>query len=295
MKLNKIFLFAAMALPLMFASCSDDDDYAPGKPAGSYNVSFPEEQPEGSNVVLTPEAKSFTAVIKRANGTGELTVPIKKLAATDAIFSVPENVTFANGETEKEITIGCAESMEMFKNYECYISIPEEYTQPYSKTIESPSLHFTVLKEDYKLWGTGKWDNSAWNGSDDNPVVIFDVNVEYSEILKLYRIKQFYEYGSGTSTIFFKWNGEAYTYNEEDKEPAFCFTDENGNILDRDATLNLGEEHPSYGAMFFSWVNDDPDEPTTITQDGKISFYFEYTVSAGSFGTCQEILQLTKN
>lgn len=294
MKLNKIILFASLAVMSMFAaSCSDDDDYAPGKPAGSYNVSFPEEQPAGSNVVLTPEAKSFKAVIKRANGTGELTVPIKKLAATDAIFTVPESVTFANGETQKEITIECAESMEMFKNYNCYLSIPEEYTQPYSATIESPNMRFSVIKEDYTLWGTGKWDNSEWNGSDDEPVVIFDVNVEYSEIKKLYRIKQFDGYGSGTSTVFFKWNGQAYTYSEDDKDPGFCFTDENGNLLS--SPLNLGETSSTYGPIYFSWVYDDPDSPTEVTADGKISFYFEYTVSAGSFGACHEILQLKKN
>lgn len=283
-----------MALSLMFAaSCSDDDDYAPGKPAGSYNVSFPEEQPNGNDIVLTPEAKSFKAVIRRANGAGELTVPIKKLAATDAIFSLPESVTFANGETKKEIDVTCDESMEMFKTYNCYINIPEEYTQPYStgtaSDIASPNLHFSVIKEDFVLWGTGKWDNSEWCEAP----TIFDVNVEYSEIKKLYRIKQFYGYGSGTSTIFFKWNGEAYTYSDEDKDPAFCFTDENGELLS--SKLNLGESSSTYGPIYFSWVNDDPDSPTEITADGKISFYFEYTVSAGSFGACQEILQLKKN
>ena len=291
MKLNKIILFASLALMSMFAtSCSDDDDYAPGKPAGSYNVSFPEEQ--SCDITLSPEAKSFKAVIKRANGSGELTVPINKLAATDAIFSVPESVTFANGETEKEITIECAESMEMFKNYNCYLSIPEEYTQPYSATIESPNMHFSVIKEDYTLWGTGKWDNSEWNGTDEEPVVIFDVNVEYSEIKKLYRIKQFNGYGSGTGTIFFKWNGEAYTYSDEDKDPAFCFTDENGNISKN--PIDFGQPHPTYGTVYVSWINDDPDSPTEVTADGKISFYFEYTVSAGSFGACHEILQLKK-
>lgn len=294
MKLNKIFLFGVMALSLMFAaSCSDDDDYAPGKPAGSYNVSFPEEQPDGYDIVLTPEAKSFKAVIRRANGVGELTVPIKKQPGSAGIFSVPESVTFANGETEKEIEVTCDESMEMFKTYDCYITIPEEYTNPYSETIASPNLHFQVIKEDYKLWGTGKWDNSEYNGSDEEPVVIFDVNVEYSEIKKLYRIKQFNGYGSGTGTIFFKWNGKAYTYSNEDEDPAFCFTDENGNINNN--PIDFGQPDATYGTVYVSWVNDDPDSPTEVTADGKISFYFEYTVSLGSFGACHEILQLKKN
>lgn len=291
MKLNKIILFASLALMSMFAaSCSDDDDYAPGKPAGSYNVSFPEEQPEGNfAIAIAPEAKTFKAVIKRTSGTGELTVPLKKQPGSAGIFSIPESVTFANGETEKEFDVTCDESMELFKIYDCYITIPEEYTNPYSETIASPNLHFQVIKEDYKLWGTGKWDNSEWCEAP----TIFDVNVEYSEIKKLYRIKQFDGNGVGTSTVFFKWNGEAYTFSGDDEDPAFCFTDENGNLLN--SPLDLGETSSSYGPIYFSWVYDDPDCPTEVTADGKISFYFEYTVSAGSFGACQEILQLKKN
>ena len=105
MKLNKIFLLAGIAVAGMWMSaCSDDDDYTPGQPAGQYDVSFVDE---GGMTVLALEDQSFTFTLTRANGEGELTVPLEVVQKPDFV-QIPSSATFKAGETETEVkaTIG---------------------------------------------------------------------------------------------------------------------------------------------------------------------------------------------
>ena len=84
MKINKIFLLAAMALTGMgLASCSSDDDFTPGKPAGSNNVYFKNQAAQA----LDLSASSFTITLGRADAGSALSVPLKQLQV-DPVFTV---------------------------------------------------------------------------------------------------------------------------------------------------------------------------------------------------------------
>ena len=279
MKLNKIFLVAVAAMGL-FASCSDDDDYAPGQPAGEYSVYFAEEQPAGdAQVAISPTATTFPVKICRADGKGQLTVPIKTLAATSSVMSAPESVTFENGETEKTIDITCSTDMEQFKSYELYLALPEEYTSPYKTDAESPNLHLTVIKEDFVKMYDATWTDYYF--FEDS----WDVEVEYSAIKDLYRIKGVYD--PTTETLFFKWDGK--DFNGDEDNPNFYLTDEDGAFLT--TTVPAGFSYGDYGAVSLTW---DTASGYNCSADGEFMFYFEYTVSLGSFGSAPSLLTLKK-
>ncbi|MFA6832187.1 MAG: hypothetical protein WCR36_07955, partial [Bacteroidaceae bacterium] len=146
MKSNKIFLLVVIVFVSVFAtSCSDDDNYVPGKETGAYNVYFKNE----SNVTMGLSDKSFNITIARSNKNGELTVPLKHVRVPDC-FKAPESVTFANGDTVETITVTVTDSMKVFVNYSLDLQIPEEYTNQYKKQSVYPAVNMTVHKEDYK-------------------------------------------------------------------------------------------------------------------------------------------------
>lgn len=76
----------------------------------------------------------LTVEVARSSESGQLTVPLKVANANgydadgNALFSVPESVTFADGEKTAEVTVTCSDNMEMFKTYNLAISVAEEYT-----------------------------------------------------------------------------------------------------------------------------------------------------------------------
>lgn len=271
MKLNKLFLLAGVAmLSFGMSSCSDDDDYTPGAPSGKYDVSFANEE---AKVVLSLDDATFTVDVTRANGDGELTVPVEVLQKPD-FFTVPQSITFAAGETEKTLEIAIAEGMENFVDYNLRLRIPEAYTQAYKEDAGSPMLNMTVLKEDFKPWAEGVFRENilfgqAWNQT-----------LEYSEIKDIYRLPDLI--ASGTPFLF-KWNGKA------DDESELYFCDSEGKKIANQAS---GFVHKTYGMIIANflynvWMGFDSAEQT---------FYFpiEFTVSAGSFGTNYDTFTITK-
>lgn len=247
-------------MTIFMGSCSDDDnDYTAGKPAGKYDVSFEEE----GKIALALTDDKFDVTLTRANGDGELTVPVEVVEKPD-FMTVPSSVTFAAGETEKSIEITIGEDMENFVDYALRLRVPEEYTQPYVEDAGSPQLNIIVLKEDYKPYALGEFTENVLFGQS------WEQLLEYSEIMDMYRLPNLI--ASGTHFLF-KWNGKS----GDDSELFFC--DATGKKIEKYAS---GYVHPSYGMiyanfLYANWTGFDADEN---------AFYFplEFTVSAGSFG-----------
>ena len=127
MKINKIFMLATMALVSMgIASCSSDDDYAPGKPAGSNDVYFTNEASQAIELTAT----SFTITLGRADAGSAISVPLVQRQVA-SVFTVPATAEFAAGQTETEVTIQVSSDAEPFTDYQLRLAIPEEYTSPY--------------------------------------------------------------------------------------------------------------------------------------------------------------------
>lgn len=268
---SKLMTVTLLAAALALGSCSDDDDWSAGKPANAENINVYMPDDGSAAVAMSPDENSFTVTVARTSGSGELTVPLKTLNANgydadgNSLFSVPESVTFADGETEKEITVTCSESMEMFKTYRLTLSVPEDYTMPYSDSDSNlPRREINVVKEDYKPFAAGTYYSDFW-GDDDGTPYQETATLEYSEIKDMYRF----------SNIV---TGQTFTFS----------VDEDNKIEFGDSKYNTGYAHPSYGDIYIS-PSEDEEYPSYYDPQTK-TFYFgwEYTVSAGSFGDYYE-------
>lgn len=264
MKLNKIFLFATIALSAMLASCGDDDDdYQKGGPAGAYDVFFIDEE----NVVLGPDDTEFTVKIARANSNGELTVPLT--ARCVDVFNVPSSVTFPNGVDEVEFTVTVNDNVEWFKNYPFVITLPDNYINPYVEDAGTPRYNISVVKEDYKLFAVATFSDpvyykNAWRQP-----------IEYSELLGVYRMADCFTKGT---PWYFKWPNRTWN-SEMEGEKGFYFCDETGKEV---TSWLTGIVHSRYGAISAEFIPDywygwDPDEEGLF-------FVLDINVSAGSFG-----------
>lgn len=259
MKINKIFLMAAVAMLGLFASCGDDDDYTAGNKSGNYDVAFTEASQQ--NYALDLAATEFTVSLRRSNTQGALTVPLK--AAASEMLSVPSSVTFADGSATADITIGVSDSAKAFVNYPLLITVPEEYTQQYdSAATVYPRLQVTVHKEDWKPSATGTFTSSFFAAS-------WGQELQYSAYLKIYRLPDLYAEGYH---FYFKWNGAT------DDTQEFEMTDANG--ITNVAATESGAVHKTYGMMYATWLSE---YDSGILKENTFYIPFKWTVAAGTF------------
>lgn len=268
MKINKIFLLAAMALTGMgLASCSSDDDFTPGKPAGSNNVYFTNQAAQ----TLDLSASSFTITLGRADAGSALSVPLKQLQV-DPVFTVPATAEFAAGATETEVTIQISGDAEPFTDYQLRLAIPEEYTSPYIQKDDVPELNIFVHKEDYVLYATGTFNENVLFGNS------WEQTIEYSATLDVFRMPGVF--ASGTNW-YFLWNEKS----GDDCEFSWC--NASGKAVSK---FDTGYVHSSYGMIAANDISDDKTFVGYDADDNAFYFPLEFTVSAGSFGSDSDTL-----
>ena len=271
MKLNKIFLLAGIAVAGMWMSaCSDDDDYTPGQPAGQYDVSFVDE---GGMAVLALEDRSVTFTLTRANGEGELTVPLEVVQKPDFV-QIPSSATFKAGETETEVKATIGEGMENFVEYVIRVNIPENLTNPYADASGSPMYNMVILKEDYAPWAEGVFAENVLFGQE------WEQTLEYSAIKEIYRLPNLIAEGTH---FYFKWDGTG----ADDQTIYFC--DADGKKTVKFAT---GYVHAKYG-MVMANILADKNWMGFDETDNTFRFPIEMTVSAGSFGAGYDTYTIT--
>lgn len=263
MKINKIFLLAAMALTGMgLASCSSDDDFTPGKPAGSNNVYFTNQAAQA----LDLSASSFTITLGRTDAGSAVSVPLKQVQV-DPVFTVPATAEFAAGETETEVTIQISGDAEPFTDYQLRLAIPEEYTSPYIQKDDVPELNIFVHKEDYVLYATGTFNENVLFGDS------WEQTIEYSATLNVFRMPDVF--ASGTNW-YFLWNEKS----GDDCEFSWC--NASGKAVSK---FDTGYVHSSYGMIAANDISDDKTFVGYDADDNAFYFPLEFTVSAGSFGS----------
>ena len=268
MKINKIFLLAAMALTGMgLASCSSDDDFTPGKPAGSNNVYFTNQAAQ----TLDLSASSFTITLGRTDAGSAVSVPLKQVQV-DPVFTVPATAEFAAGETETEVTIQISGDAEPFTDYQLRLAIPEEYTSPYIQKDDVPELNIFVHKEDYVLYATGTFNENVLFGDS------WEQTIEYSATLDVFRMRDVFV--SGTNW-YFLWNEKS----GDDCEFSWC--NASGKAVSK---FDTGYVHSTYGMIAANDISDDKTFVGYDADDNAFYFPLEFTVSAGSFGSDSDTL-----
>jgi hypothetical protein len=239
--MNKIkFALVSLALVLGFTACNKNDyEYTPGKVAGEKALFFDDEE----NLTMALTDNEIEITLNRADAEGELTVPLKVLVAPDFV-TVPSTATFAAGEDQTTIKLAIGEDMQPFTKYLVKISIPEEYTQPYSEDAGSPVYSFTILKEDWAKIADGVFTSTvALTGS-------WGQELQYSEYMNLYRFTDLFV---EDANVYFHYDGfiqvtektaegNDTTYVKED----FYFTDASGKHIKK---FSIGYTHPTYGLL----------------------------------------------
>lgn len=273
MKLNKIFWISGLALlSVTLFSCSDDDDVTVGEEVGTGMVTFVNE----TNYALELTDTEFNFTVQRADATGELTVPFEIVSKAD-VMSLPSSVTFANGETTKDVTVTLSEAAQPFVDYKLILTIPREFAGTTYLAYDTltnvpydtyPRMEITVHKEDYKLWGVLTYQ--SWYFDD-----VWQSELYYSEYMDIYR-----------SDIF--TDGYPFYMKINDEEHTLAFVGSDGV---QKTDNSIGYDHPSYGAMFTRWVTDYDVE----WEDGVYWFVTQYRVSAGSLGINYDALMIEKN
>lgn len=301
-KITLMLLFAAIGLTL--TSCKDEDSYAPGEVAGDINVTFANEE----NKTLALTDNEFSITVQRAETKGELTVPIIVVKKPE-VFTVPESVTFADGEATKDIVIKVSDEAEAFVDYILMLTFPNKYCAntyrdiDYTETkivdkvddngdvikdeegnVLKDTLEVPVIDPTSTAYGYStmqitvhKEDYQPWGTLSYSSWLFeeeWESDVFYSKYLDLYRSDIFYD----GFPYWFKYDAEAHT---------ITFTDAAG-VEKTDAYF--GYVHPSYGDMFTHWLTDE--ETKYNEEDGYFYIPMEYRVSAGSFGADYDMLMM---
>lgn len=266
-----------------FTACSDDDDdYAPGTPAGENNVTFVSY----SNPILSKSATKLDIQLNRHAVNGELTVPVEKLNVPEG-WTVPESVKFAAGDSLVTLSVGLPSDMKLNTGYTFAIRVPESYTNSYkANNGEVNTYKALVIKEDYETFATGTFEDPYFfEGS-------WPVTIDYSPALGIYRVKDLFGEATGTSgyNFYFAWNGKS------DATQTFTMVSSTGEKMTK---MLIGYNDQKYGAVSATWVAGTND-PSKLTDDnsalfgGYVSsekaFYLplDFTVSAGDFGIGNE-------
>lgn len=257
MKKNIILMALAVAA---FAACEKSVPYEPGAPMNLDNPNVYFSAYNSTKTVLASDATEFEVAILRDDVETALTLPLKSACPYEGLFTVPETVEFAAGVDSVSFKVQVSDKIEMFKDYQLYISIPEEYTHAYlpSETT-GPRFIANVVKEDYVPYADGYCLELALIGK------AYERTMEYSALKEEYRIQDAW---NGGTTLTFKWDGATNVTVEKQYASGLTYGSYGPVTLKTEAAAfatipadYLGKELPAF------------------------EFQFWYTVSAGTLGT----------
>lgn len=155
MKAIKYIAVAFAGASMMFASsCTDSVDYTPAAPQTGYEVYFSDQ--EATEVDLVVDATTATVNLSRVKTAGELTVALTSTVtdvdgeAVEGIFTVPSQVTFADGQAVAPIVLGVEfDKVVPAQNYLINIKIGSEET-PYGQAEQTFTVSYSPWL-DYEL------------------------------------------------------------------------------------------------------------------------------------------------
>lgn len=131
MKFNKIFLPIVAAASLLNAACTEEVEYTPAEPSPLAEYYFTTTNSDTQE--LLDGTTSFSVTIARADSNGEKTVAIESSIDPAGAFSIPESVTFEDGEAVKNLRVGYdLNNIEVNTHYTLTLSIPGVEDTPYS-------------------------------------------------------------------------------------------------------------------------------------------------------------------
>lgn len=197
--MNRIFNYCAMTLlsaaALTMGSCTEEYEYDPAGAVAGAQVYFSSELE--TTVNLEPGATSFTVPVSRVKTDDALTVNLTLTTADEDkdLFSMPGQVSFAEGESTAEVTVDLNPEIELeyddFK--EVSISVTDaDYTTPYGQSVYTFSVG---IPAPYKSLGTGHFsDTQLITGYVDVEIMQNEIDPNQFRIMNPYKeIAEMYE------------------------------------------------------------------------------------------------------
>ncbi len=269
---NLIKIFASVALFCSMTSCDQANEgniYNPEVDQVSFytNILNYGLTPDQNNVLSLPVTRSFKGAAAEMGDFAldkvELVLNGKPTDVTaDNIFKLESTkANFAEGTAEGSLQFSYADinALDASAIYKLYVSNNSETISPtdVSKIVVSAQRVLTYATLEGKAKVTSEWGNA-------DGLYEWEVNVEKAKEAEFYKLKGLYKAGSDV-VLSVADDGSVSVARQKD-----------------------GEIHPDYGAIF---VETDP--TIASVKDGKVlTLYLQFTVSAGSFGTCKEVIVL---
>ncbi len=165
MNINKLLIVFSVLVAFAISACSEYEDTiepSPSVPAGNQGVYFPSSNTSVFELEPT-EPTEITLSIARAESSGAVDVPIIVEINDGDVFNVPQTVSFADGETEKDFTVSFPNAGEG-TTYELKLAVEgEQYVNPYATELPYVTTNVTRIK----------WETV------ENPFVYVDGTVAY--------------------------------------------------------------------------------------------------------------------
>ncbi len=263
-------ILLALLSVVLVATTSCEDKFvqepAPVTNPNSANVYF--ASTNASSVVLGLSATNFNVVVKREKTTSAQTVKLTTEDSNGGIFTVPSEISFAVGESQKNLTITVAD-MVLMKSYHLAIAIDGQETKPYNAQTVFPRIELNVLKEDFAPYANGTFTDSFELYS----YTTWPLTLEYSPMTKVYRLKACW--GFTGYDLTFTW----------DKASAIGII---GTTSGAYKVVKTGYVDSTYG-MISAYFGACTYNATTKT----FTFPITWRVAAGSFGTYPDYYTIT--
>lgn len=211
-KLTYAALVAVMTMAV--SSCTNDYDYD-GVTAEGEQVYFSNELDE--SIELSATENMVNIPIKRVNTSGELTVQLDATIPDGANYTIPTQVTFADGANEANIALGYDPSNIDYGKYdEITIAVADAaYTTPYGASSYTFNIGLTEWKTKSTSNGSGIFRDGIMSKLYETDVLTYDVEIQES-VLEPGKYRLVSPYGAGTKFYDTYIDGSTFTWNGGD-------------------------------------------------------------------------------
>lgn len=175
MKLNKLFFGLLSLSAMLFVACSDDYD-VPASPVVDANCAALRFSTENStSLEVDPVVPEFSIKMIR-DAQNEATYTLQIVEDGEGSFVVPGTISFAAGETEKDLVIKLSDNAKVGVPLTLSISVSEQDVNPYKEALPDYVASVTVVK--WNDLGEGQFCEGFLLGDDDgNPMCVLRTRV----------------------------------------------------------------------------------------------------------------------